>query len=68
MSEAIEYHELEGMSLRAHFAAKAMQGWLASFDGHSSFPKPAIQAEMAAHFCSMADALIAELAKPTEAP
>lgn len=58
------YIEL-GASLRDYFAAKALQGYLASFD---SFSEPVEFASKIAEDCyRMADAMLAERAKGGEA-
>lgn len=50
-----------GLTKREWFAGMALQGFLASYAGHQTIPK----AEMAAsEAVAMADALLAELAKP----
>lgn len=49
------YKDNEGMSLRDYFAAKAMQGWLASFPTTQN-PRPELTAPQAYAF---ADAMLA---------
>lgn len=46
-----------GMSLRDYFAAKAMQGWLASFSGENGWPGKHLLS-MASDFYAMADAML----------
>lgn len=46
---------VDGMTLRDYFAAKAMQGWLASFAGSDANPSPALCASLA---YQMADAML----------
>jgi len=51
----------EGMTLRDYFAAKAMQGWLASFSCESRHPTESGGAKyVAAASYAMADAMLAE--------
>jgi len=50
-----------GMTLRDYFAAKAMQGWLASFSCESRHPTESGGAKyVAAASYAMADAMLAE--------
>jgi hypothetical protein len=53
----------EGMSLRAYFAAKAMQGWLASYGPDACHPDDNDVAKLSV---TMADALLLELGYTTE--
>jgi hypothetical protein len=55
------YYHQEGMTLRDYFAAKAMQGWLASFSCESRHPTESGGAKyVAAASYAMADAMLAE--------
>lgn len=43
-------YPIEGMTLRDYFAAKAMQGWLASYGPDDGQPSPDTIADMAYRF------------------
>ena len=54
-------HRCDGMTLRDYFAAKAMQGWLASFDPSASHPAEVGNTHLvAAAAYAMADAMLVE--------
>lgn len=50
----------QGMTLRDYFAAKAMQGWVASFGPEDGNPNPSSTAELA---YEIADAMMTESEK-----
>lgn len=54
----------DGMTLRDYFAAKALQGWLASYANDTRHPVDADKgAAVAQQSYAMADAMLAERAK-----
>jgi len=57
-NNVLQYQE-EGMTLRDYFAAKALQGWLASYEGDSTHPVIHGGAEgVAKNAYAMADAML----------
>lgn len=51
----------EGLTIRDYFAAKAMSGWLASFDPDDGMPSKEVgQKQIAEMAYSIADAMLAE--------
>ncbi|MCG7328025.1 hypothetical protein [Achromobacter sp. ACRQX] len=56
--------DFNGLSVRDYFAAKAMQGWLSSYDPGDKHPVPAGDADyVAQRSYAMADAMLAARAK-----
>lgn len=55
-----EHSEAIGLTKREYFAAKVMQGWIASFAGVREIPDPEVAARKAV---ALADALLVELEK-----
>ena len=59
--------ESTGMTLRDYFAAKALAGWMASYTDTDSYhpgSKPEYSESVAKHSYAVADAMLAERAKP----